>query len=251
MRKLLKLLTVVLLLNLSLTNFVYAQGDHQVIISDEEDLLSVEEENMLKIKMEEVSEYGNVAFVTLSQYDDTGTYAKQLYRQLFNRDSGFLFLIDMGRRNIWIYCDGAIYRTIDKAYANTITDNIYRYAKNGDYYNCAYNAFDQALTLLKGGRIAQPMKYISNALIACVCALLINFFLLTVQRKKDEDIIARAAPALTTLIGVNILSKKITASRSRKHVEYSGSSGGGGGGFSGGGGGGGGGSSGGGGGHSF
>ena len=233
-----------------MTNFVYAQGDHQIIISDEEDLLSAEEENMLKIKMEEVSEYGNVAFVSVSQYDDTGTYAKQLYRQLFKRDSGFLFLIDMGRRNIWIYCDGAIYRTIDKAYANTITDNIYRYAKNGDYYNCAYSAFDQALTLLKGGRIAQPMKYISNALIACVCALLVNFFLLTVQRKKDEDIIARAAPALTTLIGVNILSKKITASRSRKHVEYSSSSGGGGGGFSGGGGGGGG-SSGGGGGHSF
>ena len=254
MRKYLKLIIVVLLSNILLLNLssaVYGEGGYRIIIDDEEDLLTPEEEKMLEKKMAEVAEYGNVAFVTVSQYEDTGSYAKKLYRSYFGKESGMLFVIDMGRRNIWIYCDGAIYRTIDRAYANTITDNIYRYAKRGEYYDCAMNAFDQATILLKGGRIAQPMKYISNMLIACVCALLVNFFLLTLQRGDDEKIIAKAVPALATTVGVYVVSKKITSSRSRKHVEYSGGSSSGGGSSGGGGSGGGGGSSGGGGGHSF
>ena len=251
-RKLLKLIIVVLLSDILLLNLsspVYGEGGYQIVVDDQEDLLTPEEEKMLAGKMAEVAEYGNVAFVTVSQYEDTGSYARKLYRSYFGKDSGMLFLIDMGRRNIWIYCDGAIYQTIDRAYANTITDNIYRYAKRGEYCDCAMNAFDQASILLKGGRIAQPMKYISNMLIACVCALLVNFFLLALQRGDDEKIIAKAAPALATSVGVYVVSKKITSSRSRKHVEYSG--GGSSGGGSSGGGGGGGGSSGGGGGHSF
>ena len=188
----------------------------------------------------------------MSQYENTSSYAKAKYRELFGHDSGILFVIDMGRRNIWIYCDGKIYRSIDKAYSNTITDNVYRYASRGEYYQCAKKVFEQALTLLQGGRIAQPMKYISNALIACVLALLINFIFLTYQRNNDETIIARSVPALTTTVGAYILSKRVTSRNKTRHVQYSSSSGGSsGGGFSGGGGGGGGGSSGGGGGHSF
>ncbi len=253
-RKLLKLIIVIMLSNILLLNLsspVHGEAGYQIVVDDQEDLLTSEEEKMLAEKMTEVAEYGNVAFVTVNQYEDTGSYAKKLYRSYFGKDSGMLFLIDMGRRNIWIYCDGAIYRTIDRAYANTIADNIYRYAKRGEYFDCAMNAFDQAAILLKGGRIAQPMKYVSNILIACVCALLVNFFLLTLQRGDDEKIIAKAAPALATSVGIYVVSKKITSSRSHKHVEYSGGGSSGGGSFGGGGGGGGGGSSGGGGGHSF
>ena len=254
MRDLLKSLLLALLLTFVCADAVsvHAASDYRIVFEDEEDLLSDGEEAALKRDMEGILAYGNAGFITVSQYENTSSYAKAKYRELFGHDSGILFVIDMGRRNIWIYCDGKIYRSIDKAYSNTITDNVYRYASRGEYYQCAKKVFEQALTLLQGGRIAQPMKYISNFLIACVSALLINFFILTIQRKDDEDIIYNAPPALTTLVGVSILSKKITASRSRKHVESSSSSGGGGGGFSGGGGGGGGGgSSGGGGGHSF
>ncbi len=254
-RKLMKVLILILLMLLASETAlasVSCQGEYKVIIDDEQDLLTESEEKNLKEKMSQVAEYGNVAFVTVYQYEDTGSYAEKVYRSYFGRESGMLFMIDMGRRNIWIFCDGAIYRVIDKAYAYTITDNIYRYAKDGDYYNCALSAFDQALILLKGGTIAQPMKYISNALIACVLALLINFIFLTYQRSNDETIIARSVPALTTTVGAYILSKRVTSRNKTRHVQYSSSSGGSsGGGFSGGGGGGGGGSSGGGGGHSF
>ncbi|MBQ1900348.1 MAG: hypothetical protein II153_05520, partial [Erysipelotrichaceae bacterium] len=105
-----------------------------------------------------------------------------------------------------------------------------------------------------GGKIAQPMKYISNALIASVSALLLNFVFLTVHRKKEDAEVSVTGPAMTSNAAVRVLSKKMLKRKVSAHYESSSSgggggySGGGGGGYSGGGGGG---SSGGGGGHSF
>ncbi|MBQ1468405.1 MAG: TPM domain-containing protein [Solobacterium sp.] len=236
---------------------IQAETNYRVIINDQEDLLTDQEENMLRIRMDQMTAYGNAAFVTVRQFEDVGTYAKRVYREYFGTDSGMLFLIDMGRRKIWIFSDGAVYRVINKAYANTITDNVYRYASREEYYACADHVFEQALTLLEGGRIAQPMKYISNILIALVSALLINFLFLTSERKKEKPDVKEAVKAMSTAIGVKILSEKMLSQRKRKHYESSSSGGSSGGGYSGGGSsgggfsGGGGGSSGGGGGHSF
>jgi uncharacterized protein len=251
MRKICKIFLFVFCILLFSTNAgMTLKADGQVIIEDEEDLLSDVEEKALLEHMEPISEYGGVAFVTVSQYGDTSVYAKNQYREYFGKSSGFLFLIDMGRRNIWIFSDGTIYKTINKAYANTITDNVYRYATRGEYYECAASVYDQAKILLEGGHIAQPMKHISNALIALVCALLLNFVLLLIQRKEKYVPVKEIAAAMTTATAVSILSKKKTKSKRHLHVESDSSSGGG---YSGGGGGGGGGggSSGGGGGHSF
>lgn len=251
---LLILLTVSSLLMYSVKD-LKADGGYRLYFDDGEDLLTDQEEKMLKEEMKQILKYGNVGFVSVSQYQDTGTYAKKLYKELFGSESGFLFIIDMGRRNIWIYCNGAIYRVINKPYANTITDNVYRYASRGEYYSCAYHVYEQALILLEGGKISQPMKYISNLLIALVSALLINFYVLILGRKKDIlNPINNPQESMTSAVGVNILGMDLIKSRRTRHVE---SSGGGGGGYSGGGGGGssggggGGGSSGGGGGHSF
>ncbi len=249
MRKICKILLSIFCVLLLCVGFdTTVRADGQIIIEDEEDLLSDAEEKALLEHMEPISEYGGVAFVTVSQYGDTSVYAKNQYREYFGKSSGFLFLIDMGKRNIWIFSDGTIYRTINKAYANTITDNVYRYATRGEYYECAANVYDQARILLEGGHIAQPMKHVSNALIAVVCALLLNFGLLLMQRREKDVSFKEIAAAMTTATAVRILSKKKTKSKRHLHVESDSSSGGG---YSGGGGGGGGGSSGGGGGHSF
>ncbi|MBR4462518.1 MAG: TPM domain-containing protein [Erysipelotrichaceae bacterium] len=251
MRKICKAILLLLCIALFSANEISAlKADGQIIIDDEEDLLSNAEEEALRRYMEPISEYGGVAFVTVSQYGDTSVFAKNQYRELFGKSSGFLFLIDMGRRNIWIYSDGTIYKTINKAYANTITDNVYRYATQGEYFECARSVYEQALILLEGGHIAQPMKHISNALIALVLALLLNFAFLLIQRREERVPIKEIAAAMTTATAVSILSKKKTKSKRHLHVE-SDSSGGGGYSGGGGGGGGGGGSSGGGGGHSF
>ena len=148
----------------------------QVIVDDRADLLTDEEESRLASEMEPVTAYGNAAFISCYASGSTSSYAKGLYRDLFGSDSGTIFMIDMENRNIWIQSNGAIYRTITKSYANTITDNVYKYASRGDYYGCASNAFSQICTLLEGGRIAMPMKYASNALLALAVSLLVNFY---------------------------------------------------------------------------
>ena len=56
----------------------------------------------------------------------------------------------MDNRNIWIHSNGAINRTINKAYAETITDNVYTYASDADYYICAMKVYEQEYTLLQG-----------------------------------------------------------------------------------------------------
>ena len=257
-RKLFTMISLLVLMLCAVPAQVNAE-DYRVYIDDQQDLLSPDEEQQLKVTMEELSAYGNVAFVSVSQYDDTGSYAKRLYSDLFGSSSGFLFVIDMGRRNIWIHCNGRIYSIINKAYANTITDNVYTYASNEEYFACARSAYEQAIILMRGGKIAQPMKYISNALIALVAALLINFVILVSQRGSLRLFNENDAKAMTIAAGVSVLSRDLVRRTRHRHHESSGGGGGGGhysgGGHSGGGGGGGssggGGGGGGGGGHSF
>ena len=88
------------------------------------------------------------------------------------------FAIDMGNRELYIKNNGKISEVVTNAYSLTISDNIYRYASKGLYYTCASTAYKQAYTLLQGGRIAQPMRYISAALVALIIALTLNYLIL-------------------------------------------------------------------------
>ncbi len=228
-----------------------------VILEDDADLLNAEEENLLIAQMQGITSYGNAVFKSISYNNySTSWFAEDYYHRLLGPESGTLFLIDMGNREIYIFSDGAVYRTITTSYANTITDNVYRYASDSDYYQCASRAFEQISTLLAGRRIAQPMKYISNALLALILAALINYFvvrLLSTTSKPDTREILNSIYARFTFSNVQ---KKLTSQSKVYHPRSSGSSGshsGGGGGHSGGAGGhsSGGGHSGGGGGHRF
>lgn len=217
---------------------VYIQDDAQLITED-----SLAE---LAQQMEEITAWGGAAFVTTTSTHGltTGDYARELYRGFFRRDSGILFLIDMQNRKIWIFSDGKIYSVISKPRAAVITDNVYRYASKGWYYQCASETFSQILQLLQGGKILQPMKHISNALVALAAAMILcyAFARRTSQnlRPSKEEILGAAAASFA----VANVKRELTGER----LEYSPvETGGGGGGSSGGGGG----SSGGGAGHSF
>lgn len=160
--------------------YVNPETSYRVMIEDEALLLNDEEMQDLAALMQEITAYGNVAFKTIdSNGGGTESYARRYYQEQFGTASGTLFLIDMDNRNIWIHSDGAVYKVITTSYANTITDNVYRHASNGDYYDCAAQVYDQILTLLKGQKIAQPMKYISNVLLALILALLLNYGLVS------------------------------------------------------------------------
>lgn len=227
------------------TYYTNSETGYRVEIEDDAGLLTSEEIGQLVSTMEDITEYGNVAFKSVSINDSSAAaFAKSYYRSLFGQKSGTLFLIDMDNREIYIFSDGKVYRTISKSYALSITDNVYRYASAGQYCKCADEVFLQITTLLEGGRIMQPMKYINNALLALILSLLITFSWVCIysahNKPTDEQLMKKIHKRLSFTPPVAVCTHK-TKTYSPQ------SSGGGGGGSSGGGGG----SSGGGGGHSF
>ena len=179
--------------------FVYTnpQTGFSVYIEDGYDLLTDEEETALIEDMKPVTEYGNAGFVSCENYDlSTSSYSAQKYAAVFGSESGSLLVIDMGMREFYIKNDGAVSRIVTNAYSNTISDNIYRYAARGEFYNCASMCFSEIYMLLAGGKIAQPMRFISAALLALILSLTINYLLvrgLTTPKKASQAEIIDAA----------------------------------------------------------
>ena len=245
------------LLLVPVTALADEDSGYRIIIEDEADLFTDAQEADLKEQLKGILPYGSAAIVTNDEYNsDAAALAEKRFREFFRDDSATLLMIDMYNRRIQIFSDGAIYRTVTRAKANEITDNIYTYATDGDYYMAAKKAFEQIETILAGGHITTPMKYLTNAAFAVGIVLLINFIIITAQRKKKNVTTLTNALAYEggrgNISAVQSVNAVMTSQKKSRHIESSGgSSGGGGGGFSGGGGGGGGFSSGGGGGHSF
>lgn len=222
-------------------NSLYINQDtsYQVFIEDKADLLTDEEEKNLAARMNQLTDHGGVAFVSTTDTGGLATkeYARQKCYEFFGGDSGSVFLIDMQNRIIYIFSNGKIYETVTNEKATIITDNIYKHAKKGDYYKCAVSAFEQELTLLGGGRIARPMKYISNALIAIVAGLLINYFIVRAARRSNAKSNAALLGAVRSRFEINNINPELIKTTKTPIISGGGFSGGSGGGFSGGGGG--------------
>ena len=212
-----------------------------IYIADEEDLLTDSEEVQLIEDMKPITEYGNAGFVSCENNSvSTRQFAEQKYSSVFGSESGTLLLIDMGMREFYIRNNGSVSRIITSAYSNTISDNIYKYASDRYYYKFASVCFIQELELLRGGKIAQPMRYISAALLALILGLLLNYLILravTVPRTAGNHEIIDAAQV--DFILRNPTSRHTNTTKVYSPIRSSGGGGGGrsgGGGFSGGGG---------------
>lgn len=173
-----------------------------VILEDDAGLLSPSEREQLSLEMRSVTDYGNAIYKSIDENPYSASYfAEGFYHERIGTDSGCLFLIDMDNREIYIFSDGAVYKTVTSSYANTITDNVYRYASKADYFGCASKAFTQIHTLLSGQKIAQPMKYISNLLLALILAALINYFVVRLSssaaRPSDRELLQSASTRFT------------------------------------------------------
>ncbi|MDO4734997.1 MAG: TPM domain-containing protein, partial [Lachnospiraceae bacterium] len=178
-------LTFLLVMLLPLTAF--AADDYQAKIEDGANLFTDSQETELMKQLEELTGYGNMGIATNESYNsDAASLARSKYIEMFGETNGTLFMIDMYNRRIQIFSGGSMYRTITRAKANEITDNIYTYATAGDYARAASKAFDQIKIILEGGRIVTPMKYATNAAFAVGLVLLINFIIITSQRKKGK-----------------------------------------------------------------
>lgn len=214
--------------------YVNPDTGYEAVIVDDAYLLSDSEKSLLLEEMKLITKYGNVMFNSIN-YNSTSTenYIKSLYREKYGSESGTIFVIDMDNRNIWIHSNGAINRTINKSYAETITDNVYTYASDKDYFNCALKVYEQEYTLLQGRRISQPMKYISNALLAVVIAVVINYIIVRVyssKKKASTKSLMNGIFEYRSFNNCNVVFTHQTKTYSPQESSSGGSSGGGGGG---------------------
>ena len=223
---------------------VYINPDtgYEAIIEDDAALMAENDYEALLGLMKQITLYGNVMLKTIETNNmSTEGYIRALYNERFKSNSGTILVIDMDNRNIWIHSNGAINRTINKAYAETITDNVYTYASDADYYICAMKVYEQEYTLLQGRKIAQPMKYISNALLAIVIAVVINYIIVRVyssKKKASTKSLMNGLFEYRAFNNCNVVFTHQTKTYSPRESSSGGSSGGGGGGGSSGGGGG-------------
>ncbi len=208
------------------------------LVVDNAELLTDDEELQLLSDMAPLTAYENVMFLSTKQgVSDYRSFLGNTLRTTFPASDASVFLIDMGKRHIYIYSIGSnAERVLTNTEADNITDNVYRIASSGDYYLTAKNAYSQMLSLFKGQNIARPMKHINNALLAVGIALLISYIIILITSVNNKKAAQKAA-----FFEGRINNLKITPGRLTRvynpPTSSSGGSGGGGGGFSGGGGG--------------
>ena len=149
-----------------------------IVINDEVSLLDKEEVGMLADDMYSLTEYGNIVFLS-TNYAGKSQHqiAHDFYYSLFGTQSGTVLLIDMYDRVVYIYSDGDNLSKVTSSKAEIVTDNIYKYLSNQNYYEGSKKAYSQIRSLLEGQKIAEPMKYISNALIAILLGFSITFII--------------------------------------------------------------------------
>lgn len=223
-------------------SYTNSQTGYQLIVEDEAELLTASDEEWQDFyaTLGEITESCNVGFYSTydNPYSSTDRLAEEKNEEFFGYGSdSVIFVIDMDYRNIYIDSMGSMKRYITKAHGNTITDNTYRYASKADYFGCANEACKEVLSLLKGRRLSQPMKYISNVLLAIILAMLANFFIVKVLSARHKP--SRQELFTGLYQGFTVNDPNAAFINQTKEYRPQSSGGGGGGGHSGGGGGGG------------
>lgn len=220
----------------------YAQNNsttynYRIVIQDDANLLTEEEETSLTEIMKQSAVFGNVMFLTVdyNPYSSTDSLSAYTYEKTFGYSNGVIFTIDMDTRNLWICGFDDLQNVITDNYCDTITDNVYSYATDEEYYTCSAKAFEQIHTVLNGKNIPQPMKYICNFLLSLIFAFILNYFVaLRVSKKRSASV---SSLKQNMIYHCNLSNQQAVFSHETKvyNPSTSGGSGGGGGGGGGGG----------------
>lgn len=154
---------------------------YEVVIDDQADYLSPDQEAELSKVMIETGKYGNVVFITTdnSSYNTAEAYAVDYFEERYgDTSSGVVFIVDMDNREIYLMSEGNLRKSLTNSRCTSITDNTYRYATEAggrNFYKCAYKTFEQVNKALTGKFIFTPMRFICAALLALIIAMLINY----------------------------------------------------------------------------
>lgn len=152
-------------------------GKWESSIQDRVGLLMEREEQELLADMKPITAFCPIVLETVSRTysSSTALYAEAQFNHLFPQRNGILFLIDMEHRMLWIQkADSNSLLTTEKCLS--ITDNAYRDASKGEYFKCAKNVIHQIAQTMCGRSIPEPMKHLSNLVLA-LCISLFGVFL--------------------------------------------------------------------------
>ena len=217
----------------------------RAVLYDQAGLLAEEEVKGVLRAMYPVTDYANAGFVTYDVPDafngNVLSKARSWGDKTFGSSSPYtVFIIDMKTRRLGIYSSKKVFSLLSTAKANTITDNVYKYASREEYADCAKEAFRQICLVMEGQKLNEPMKNVSNVFLALICAILLTYMLIAGRMRREQT---TSMQTMTKAVGA-AAATAVTAHTLKKVVHHEHSSGGhgGGGGFGGGGGGGGGGS---------
>ena len=165
---------------------VYKNSDtgYEAYVDDPEFLLTASQMDEVLDSMKDLTDEGNVIFVSANlKAGAAERYAEKYYQDRYGTEApGLIFLIDMGDRLLLLQAHNGLDSKITGSKANSIVDNVYTYAGDGDYAKCAISVYEQCDDVLAGLRIAEPFKYISNIFFTYIfkssSIYIINFFFL-------------------------------------------------------------------------
>ena len=233
MRKLIALLMALMLILgtvscMAADRFEETNGEtgYHAVIEDNAGLLREDEFQRVFDAMKAVTAHCDAGFLTRQHGSGSvEEYARQWGRATFGHDRYIVFFIDMGTRNICAYAGWDMLDVFSVADANTVTDNVYTWASQRQYGECAVRAFGQIADDLEGIELARPMKYISNVLIGLCLSVMICFLIVSRTRKMQNITEATKITAMVAAgAGTTILARKLV-----RTVHHESSSGGGGG----------------------
>ena len=161
-------------------------------VFDQAELFTQSEAKAILDEAYNITEYGDMYVITIpkggnsfgSSEKATSDYCESIYRQYSNKDNCVMFAIDMDTRYLYVYSAGSVVEdTLSGSKSDSITDNCYSYASDGDYYGCAMKALSQIRRVLSNQSIPEPMKITSNVFIALVCGFVI-MYLVALSKSK-------------------------------------------------------------------
>ena len=179
---------------------------YRAIIIDQAGLFSQYEAKELLEEAYPITEYGDMFVLTIpkdgnpfgSSESATSDYCEAVYGKVSQKSNCVMFAIDMDTRYIYVYSAGStVESNLSGSKSDSITDNCYSYASDGDYYGCASKGISQILKVLANMHIAEPMKVVSNLFIAFVCGFVIMYLVALSKSKvstpSDDEMLKYAA----------------------------------------------------------
>lgn len=213
--------------------YVWYESDegYEVLIDDEEDILSDSEEKKLAGLMKELAEYGNVVFYSTSgpgviDEGDADRAASDYYESLYGSyESGMIFVVVLDNNHqedpcegmLWLNAYGELKNKISSSQINSMTYNsVDKYYDTSDRYNWyAYTdyTFQQVIDYFNTGKISEPMKWITNVFLAAILALMISFamvsYVMRSRKPKDAEVLSGLFQHFQ-LLGANMILTNTT-----------------------------------------